>query len=302
MLTGTFLFVGTLLISGCSPDTDQQDSTDSLKRQQNRVIITFKPEFKGQPIQCEQALKIRNGMHDETWRISEFAMFLSQFSLNKEHPIILDDNDWQSQQVVLIRSLNDCKQSISNMMVSGFINGDIVAWERGVHSELNNSPILSFDIGVPFALNHQNPLLQASPLNDSSMFWAWRNGYKFIRWDMQSDNAFADDENQDMNGNEGGIDSWSFHLGSVGCESAAMVRSPKMPCAQPNVVPIEVSLQSDSIQIGDNKEMHIQLTINLDNILERIHLTQANTCMFSGIDNQSCDDLVKNLQKEVIFD
>ena len=250
------------------------------------------------------------------------------------------------------------------MSVNGYVNVP-----EGL-DELNESLMsLSFNIGVPFAINHQNPLLQESPLNDSSMFWAWRNGYKFVRWDMQrvvnvtDGSAGVDsaqgaavnslqgaavnsaqgaavnsvqgaaidsaqvaavnsvqgaaidlDEGTVVNSTQGtdakknnihnghvkphkmnNTDAWSFHLGSVGCESAAMVRAPKKPCSQPNVIPVEAALKN-------NDNLQITLIINLDKILGDITATRQNTCMFSSIDDETCHQLVKNLTSEKVFE
>ncbi len=62
---------------------------------------------------------------------------------------------------------------------------------------------LSFVIGVPFASNHADPLAAAAPLDDMSMHWHWRSGYKFLR-------AAATDGKRRV----------SVHLGSAGCRGA----------------------------------------------------------------------------------
>jgi uncharacterized repeat protein (TIGR04052 family) len=215
-------------------------------------------------------------------------MFFSQFSFNPSSQLILDDNDWQSQQVALIRSAPDCKETAINSTVTAKINGVGVNYDADAKTPVT----LSFNVGVPFAVNHQNPLTQASPLNDSSMFWVWRNGYKFIRWDMQSESG----------------DSWSFHLGSVGCESAAMVRAPQKPCAQPNLIPVEVTLPFDSIQLvktdstnNQANRVMIKVGIHLDAILDNIEASRKNSCMFSGIDSTTCAQLLENLKLNKIF-
>jgi uncharacterized repeat protein (TIGR04052 family) len=295
-----------LILTACSPapdpTTQSNDSANESKNGKqsayadnpNEVRITFVPLFQGQEIQCGQLLNI----HNKQWYINELAMFFSQFSLNISGDLILDDNDWQSQQVALIRLARDCDQATSNTTVTAKTNGVRVNYEHdsilaAIENPKTTTPItLSFNVGVPFAVNHQNPLIQASPLNDSSMFWVWRNGYKFIRWDMQSESG----------------DSWSFHLGSVGCESAAMVRAPKEPCAQPNLIPVVVTLASNSIQLVETENPNsqtsrvlIKVSIHLDAILDNIETTRKNSCMFSGIDSTTCSQLLENLKLNAIF-
>lgn len=81
-----------------------------------------------------------------------------------------------------------------------------------------------FTVGVPFALNHANPLTAAPPLDRGELFWAWQSGYKFLRADFVAD----------------GLES-TFHLGSAGCSSASALRPPASPCAQPNLVRVELA-------------------------------------------------------------
>jgi uncharacterized repeat protein (TIGR04052 family) len=307
------ILLSAIAIGGCSPalesPTQSQESLDAKINMTattfTKVTITFLPHFKGLPIQCEQPLKINNAQ----WYVLELAMFFSQFSINNTNPIILDDNDWQSQQVALIRYNADCEKTTGNMSLVGVIEdiegiegidgidgADGIDDADGIKAQTPLS--LSFNVGVPFAINHQNPLIQASPLNDSSMFWAWRNGYKFIRWDMQ--NAAGDP--------------WSFHLGSVGCVSAAMVRGPQAPCAQANLTAVDIVLPSNSIQVLDIlesndaaksnvaiKKVHINISIHLDEIIKNMTLTRKTSCMFSGIDNTTCNELVENLKRNAVF-
>lgn len=60
---------------------------------------------------------------------------------------------------------------------------------------------IRFEIGVPFELNHADPLQAAEPLNISAMHWHWRSGYKFLSAGVRTvDDGF-----------------W-IHVGSTGCE------------------------------------------------------------------------------------
>jgi hypothetical protein len=91
-----------------------------------------------------------------------------------------------------------------------------------------------------------------------------------------------------------------------------MVRAPKQACAQPNVIPVEVVLPPSSIQaIGfrssdhsdlNDDQIHISLKLHLDKVLHQTIPSQESTCMFSGIDNDSCKGLVNNLYKEDVFE
>lgn len=80
-----------------------------------------------------------------------------------------------------------------------------------------------FSIGVPFELNHANPLTASAPLNRAELFWSWQSGYKFLRVEL------TDQEH-----------AGAFHLGSTGCSSASALRPPAQPCMQPNMMRIEL--------------------------------------------------------------
>lgn len=107
---------------------------------------------------------------------------------------------------------------------------------------------IRFTLGVPFELNHANPLTASAPLDRSDMFWSWQLGYKFLRVDL------ADAERE-----------WSFHLGSTGCVSASSVRPPSAPCAQPNRVRVELEgfdPMRGSIRVQVNELMHAMRSVN----------------------------------------
>lgn len=60
---------------------------------------------------------------------------------------------------------------------------------------------LRFTIGVPFRLNHANPLIAKPPLDDPDMHWHGRSGYKFLRAGVRT-----------------GDDGFWIHAGSAGCD------------------------------------------------------------------------------------
>lgn len=60
---------------------------------------------------------------------------------------------------------------------------------------------IRFTVAVPFGLNHADPLQAPMPLDDSTMHWHWRSGYKFLRAGYRRPG-----------------DSFWVHLGSAGCE------------------------------------------------------------------------------------
>ncbi len=89
---------------------------------------------------------------------------------------------------------------------------------------------VTFTVGIPFALNHQNPALARAPLTAGAMHWGWRGGYKFVRIEAQRD------------GVEGRI-----HLGSTGCEGALHAIT---SCAHPNRGTVHLELDPATQQVA----------------------------------------------------
>ena len=120
------------------------------------------------------------------------------------------DQRWQNRSVALI-DLEDgsgaCKNGTpgENATLRGRVpRGDY----RGI----------SFDIGVPFELNHADPLTAEAPLDDSAMHWHWRSGYKFLRAGFENESR-----------------SHWLHLGSAACEGTIQAIS---HCRLPNRVTV----------------------------------------------------------------
>ncbi len=119
---------------------------------------------------------------------------------------------WQSERLALIDLAGD-PSTQRHASVRGTVAGPAGAKYSG----------LRLTVGVPFELNHGNPLVAVAPLDRGEMFWTWQSGRKFLRADL----AVAGHE-------------WSFHLGSTGCSSASALRPPVQPCLQPNEMQIEL--------------------------------------------------------------
>jgi len=86
---------------------------------------------------------------------------------------------------------------------------------------------VAFDVGIPFAKNHQDASRARAPFDVTSMFWVWRNGYKFLRLDGKS--------------TEGdGHHTFSIHVGSTGCSGGGAPTDAPQRCSAPNRAAVEV--------------------------------------------------------------
>lgn len=120
------------------------------------------------------------------------------------------DQRWQNRSVALI-DLEDGSGACKN----GTPGENATLRGRVPHGDYRG---ISFDIGVPFELNHADPLMAGAPLDDSAMHWHWRSGYKFLRAGFESDSR-----------------SHWLHLGSAACEGTIQSIS---HCRLPNRVTV----------------------------------------------------------------
>lgn len=81
---------------------------------------------------------------------------------------------------------------------------------------------LAFRIGVPEAVNHDDPAQQPAPLSAGTMSWGWLSGYKFMRAELGTAGG-------------GGV----LHLGAAGCSGDATLGS--VSCARSNVRDVVLS-------------------------------------------------------------
>ncbi len=79
---------------------------------------------------------------------------------------------------------------------------------------------LAFWLGVEPERNHADPLAAAPPLDDSTMHWHWRSGYKFMRAGFETED-----------------DGFWMHVGSAGCEGTVQNIT---GCSRPNLVLVEL--------------------------------------------------------------
>lgn len=211
---------------------------------QNPPGLHLQLQWQGQPLRCDSNLTLAG----QTFQLAQLQLFLSDFSQTK--PIALTPGPYSNDRLVLLGV--DCQSN------------DAGQWHIPLASVLTTGP-LSFSLGVPADLNHQNPLLAATPLQQTDMHWSWQHGYKFLRLDLT------------------GHANWSLHLGSTGCTSPSVMRPPQSPCQQPNLV--KVQLQYSGQQ---------QLVLDLAPLLQDFGASGENSCM-SDPQTNSCRQLLPRL-------
>ena len=205
------------------------------------VEITFAAELGGKPFSCVETYD-GLGAGTTAVQVLDYRLFVSDPMLiaadGTAVPIALDqDGAWQVENVALLDfedATGSCTNgtSATNMTLRGTA-------PEGTYTGL------SFMIGVPFEWNHGDPTVAPSPLNLTAMFWNWRGGYKFIKFEtspVTGDGLNMASQTHSEGGDQGdGASGWFLHLGSTLCASASRTEAPDQPCANPNTV--EVSLE-----------------------------------------------------------
>lgn len=179
-----------------------------------RVTIHFTGLINGSvfPSDCSPVAGV--GSDNQTVTPVDFSFYIHDLVLSgEEGPVTIDlasDGSYQDGRVALL-DLSTCDGSPTNFTVEGTVPEGSY---RG----------LSFVLGVPEDLNHQDTNAAAAPLSYPSLQWNWRDGWKFARLD------FSD---------AGGA--FFVHLGSTGtgaggfgCGTGPGNAPPANPCDNPN--------------------------------------------------------------------
>ncbi|MCH9687608.1 MAG: metallo-mystery pair system four-Cys motif protein [Deltaproteobacteria bacterium] len=160
------------------------------------------------------------GASDTTIEFLDIRFFVSNVRLvddgGNEVPLEMpDDGEWQLEGSALLDfedGSGGCSEgttAVTNTVVSGTVPDGTYTGVR-------------FDLGLPFEQNHLAVDTADPPLNTTAMFWNWAAGYKFVRIDIQNENAAPDNR-------------WNFHLGSQGCDNndGGPTVPPKAECGRP---------------------------------------------------------------------
>jgi uncharacterized repeat protein (TIGR04052 family) len=198
------------------------------------VTVRFAAQINGQPFACGQSYA-NVGTTRSTVTPSDYRFYVSDVSLVDETgravPVTLaQDGVWQLDNIALLDFENGsgpCRNGTTGMNTE--VRGTIPAG-RYVG--------LRFTLGVPFARNHGDPTVAASPLNLTAMFWNWQGGYKFVKFDTASSGLQAAPATAGAGHGGAAASGFSVHLGSTMCAAASRTEAPKAECANPNRVSV----------------------------------------------------------------
>lgn len=227
--------------------------------------ISFQPLYQNVAISCKNSFSHNNGGSKnekalQKWHYKQLQFFIHGVEVNTQEngwqPWLMTTNEHQTSNVALLG------ETCNEQNEQSYWQLELTALDESLAIT-----DIRFTLGVPFELNHLNPLTQPSPLNDSSMFWGWQGGHKFMRTELASQS-----------------DDWLFHLGSTGCKALSPVRAPKSECLQPNRVVVSLPFATQTTVIE----------FDLAVLIRGIELTRKNSCQ-SAVDEESCKVLFKNI-------
>lgn len=184
------------------------------------VEIRFDARVGTEPARCGQAYTnigtAKAGMQFQDMRIYVSTVKLIDAKGHEVPVELTPDEQWQSDQVALLdfedRTGNCNGNPGTNMVVRGTV-------PEGTYSGL------TFEIGVPQAVNHQDPTLAAAPLNVTGLTWPWRAGYKFTTIDLETSGGA---------GGPNAATGFSIHIGSTDCGDGPLMKAPNAPCKVSN--------------------------------------------------------------------
>ena len=171
------------------------------------INIPFVPTWNGTSISCDSR---EPALTDLRFYVSNVQLIDSEGDARDVR--FATEMVWQNDAVALIDIENG-----SNACMNG--TAETYDHVLGVAPEADYKG-LRFTVGVPFRLNHENPLTAQAPLDDPDMHWHWRSGYKFLRAGIRTD-----------------TDGFWIHTGSAACEGTVGNIS---DCRFPNRIQVDL--------------------------------------------------------------
>jgi uncharacterized repeat protein (TIGR04052 family) len=183
------------------------------------VSLPFSALVNGEAFACQGTPAFAVGSTPTAAKFLDARMYVHGLELiagNDRRPVTLDEDAFQHDGVGLV----------------DFENGDAASCDTGsteTHTALTGRVSstadvtgVAFIIGVPEAQNHLDVAAVEPPLNIPGMYWNWTGGYKFLRFDVQTDDLATTS---------------FFHLGSTACTGDPGA----ITCANPNRIAVELN-------------------------------------------------------------
>jgi uncharacterized repeat protein (TIGR04052 family) len=239
-LPAAFFVFSTMALTACSSsDSSSQTSTATSSTSTTEdVSINFAAQVNGADFACGQTYT-GIGTGGDDYKVNDFRLYVHDAYIHDEltgetHMIELtQDGVWQRDNVALLDFEDGC--STGTVETNNVLAGKVTV---PATVDLADAEVC-FTVGVPEDKNHLDVSAVASPLNDASMYWAWKTGYKYIRIDGVGDPA-------------GTPNPFVLHLGAQGCPGVSNTAAPDSSCTVPNTFEVCIAnfdLKNDVIAV-----------------------------------------------------
>jgi len=235
-----------ILFSACSSsDSDSNDTISTDTDNSVAIAIPFEAMSNDVAVDCDTPLTgLGTAGTDAALKDFRFYVYNLRLGTNQGRQLVLEleENSWQQDGLALVDFQNkgdfcDGEDKPTHKEISGTVN-----LETG-----ESIDSVSFTIGIPEALNHQDQTAAESPLNITSLFWSWQTGYKFMRLDIAPVGGVTRPTDPAYNNS-----TWNIHLGSTNCtgepqlgETVACTRNNRPQIALDNFDPATSTIVVD---------------------------------------------------------
>lgn len=219
VLKSASLVAATALLVACGGGASSTSETASVSA--TSVTLPFEAVYNSSndPVSCNGTMT-GLGTGGVNAELLDFRLYVHGVtvttSYQRELELTLDSNAWQGEGVALLdfRDYISCETDPQEprKVITGSVDLEDGETLTGV----------SFTLGVPETLNHNNLATAPTPLNVPTLHWSWQTGYKFLRMDVRVEGAEA----------------FNVHLGSTDCSGDATVGE-TVSCSRSNRPHIE---------------------------------------------------------------
>jgi uncharacterized repeat protein (TIGR04052 family) len=272
-----------LTVGMLSPALCAAEAATVTSQPTQTVELVFAGQVGREPVACNKSFA-GMGKTKASIFIQDFRVYLSAVRLisrnGVEVPVSLSpDGVWQDEHVALLDFEDATGNCNGNAATNDRIRGSVPVGDyRGV----------VFEIGVPFAVNHQDPTLAPAPLNYSALTWPWRMGYKFVTIDLDTsptlDLPRSGTDGHDFDDFATGF---SIHLGSIDCASSGPRIAPVAPCASPN----RPTYRFESFDPGKQR-LVLDLAALLAGTDVTVNMPQSGSGCMSGTKDDDCTEIM----------
>lgn len=169
--------ISILFVAGCKDESDPIAPAPTTETEVHGISIRFYPKYGSSALALNK--KYLNAAGDSV-QMTKLMFYVSELSLI----------DTTGKYVAMT--------GLSLVDFSTLTNGYVEVKTKGPDGTYRG---ITFSVGVPTSLNHQDASTQAAPLGpNSGMYWAWNPGYIFHKIEGKVDSANAQKD-------------FSFHIG-----------------------------------------------------------------------------------------